>query len=59
MEGQTDRATAIRIDRQLVPAVSVTPAALLHGEASLRISEAPSFAPTSFHSPPITLVLRV
>jgi hypothetical protein len=59
MDGQTDRATAIRIDGQMVPAVSVTPAALLHGEASLRVSEPPSFAPSSYHSPPITPVLRV
>jgi hypothetical protein len=59
MEGRTDRATAIRIDRQAVPAVSVTPAAFLHGEVSRRLNEPPTFAPSSFHSPPITLVLRV
>ncbi|HEY8152268.1 MAG TPA: hypothetical protein VIK51_25410 [Vicinamibacteria bacterium] len=59
MEGRTDRATAIRIDRQAVPAVSAVPAAFLRGEVSLRLNEPPSFAPSSFHSPPITLVLRV
>jgi len=59
MEGRTDRATAIRIDRQAVPAVSVAPAAFLHDEASPRLNEPPSSAPCSFHSPPITLVLRV
>jgi hypothetical protein len=59
MEGRTDRATAIRIDRQAVPAGSVTPAAFLHGEALLCLKEPPSFAPSSFHSPPFTLVLRV
>ena len=59
MEGRVERATAIRIDRQAVPAASVTPAAFLRGEVSLRLNEPPSFAPRSFHSPPITLVLRV
>jgi hypothetical protein len=59
MEGRPERATAIRIDRQAVPAVSVAPAAFLQGDASLRLNEPPSFAPSSFHSPPITLVLRV
>jgi hypothetical protein len=58
-EGRVERATAIRIDRQVVPAVSVIPAQRLHGGASLRLNEPPSFAPSSFHSPPITLVLRV
>jgi len=59
MEGQTDRVTALRIDRQAVSAVSVIPAVFLHGEVSRRSSEPPSFAPRSFHSPPIPLVLRV
>jgi hypothetical protein len=59
MEGRVERATAIRIDRQVVPAVSVTPAAFLRAEVSLNLNEPPSFAPSSFHSPPITLVLRV
>jgi hypothetical protein len=59
MEGRMDRATAIRIDRQAVPAVSVAPAAFLQGEVSLRLNEPPSSAPRSFHSPPLELVLRV
>lgn len=59
MEGPTDRATAIRIDRQAVPAVSVTPAALHYGEVGPRLNEPPSSSPISFHSPPITPVLRV
>jgi hypothetical protein len=59
MEGRTDRATAIRIDGQALPAVSVIPAAFLHGEVSRRSNEPPSSSPISFHSPPTTLVLRV
>jgi hypothetical protein len=59
MEGTADRATAVRIDRQAVPAVSVTAAVFLHDVVRLRSSEPPSFAPRSFHSPPIDLVLRV
>ena len=59
MDGRTDRATAIRIDRPAVPAVSVIPAVFLHGEVSRCSNEPPSFAPRSFHSPPIDLVLRV
>jgi len=59
MEGRAERATAIRIDPQAVPAVSVVPAAFLHCEASLRLNEPPSSAPRSFHSPPLTLALRV
>ncbi len=59
MQGRAERATAVRIDRQAVPAVSVAPAAFLHGEASLCLNEQHASAPSSFHSPPITLVLRV
>jgi hypothetical protein len=59
MEGRAERATAVRIDRQAVPAVSVAPAAFLQGEVGLRLDEPPSSAPCSFHSPPIALVLRV
>jgi len=59
MEGRAERATAIRIDRRAVPAISVAPAAFLHGEASVRSNEPRSSAPCSFHSPPIDLVLRV
>jgi hypothetical protein len=59
MEGRAERATAIRIDRQAAPAVSVTPAAFLHGEVRLRLNEPSSSAARSAHSPPIDLVLRV
>lgn len=59
MEGRVERATAIRIDQQVVPAVSVIPAELLYGGASLRLNAQSSSTATSFHSPPIDLVLRV
>jgi hypothetical protein len=58
MEGRTDRATAIRIERQAVPAISAVPAAF-HIEAGVRLNEPHSSAPVSFHSPPTTFVLRV
>jgi len=59
MEARAERAAAIRIDRQAVHAVSVTPAVFLHGDVSRRMNEPSSFAPSSFHSPPTTFVLRV
>jgi hypothetical protein len=59
MEGRVERATAIRIDRQVVPAVSVIPAQLLDSGASPRLNAPSSSTATSFHSPPIDLVLRV
>jgi len=59
MEARAERAAAIRIDRQAVPAVSAVPAAFPHIEAGVRLNELHSSAPVSFHSPPITFVLRV
>jgi hypothetical protein len=59
MEARAERATAIRIDRQAVRAVSVVPAAFPHIEAGVRLNELHPSAPVSFHSPPTTFVLRV
>jgi hypothetical protein len=59
LEGRVDEVPAIRMAKQLVPAVSVIPTALLEDQDSRRLSTREAASRSSFHSPPIASVLRV
>jgi hypothetical protein len=59
LEGRVDEVPAIRMAKQLVPAVSVIPTALFEDQDRRRLSTQEAASCSSFHSPPIALVLRV